>query len=175
MDHNAARSELPTIIRPATAADVPTIYKVMKDSFAEYVGLLDPPSGVERETEKDVTESLEHGGMLLAWRGETAAGTVRFQFNEGLMYVGRLGVLPEFRGLGIGSQLMEAIEQVARERGVGTVEIIVRQSLESNLTLYRKLGYGREKWTEHPKAGKVVYMYKDIGAEIQVNKESSEL
>ncbi|MFZ1684627.1 MAG: GNAT family N-acetyltransferase, partial [Candidatus Zixiibacteriota bacterium] len=103
-----------------------------------------------------------------------AAGTVRFQFKEGLMYVGRLGVLPEFRGLGIGTHLMEAVEQIARERGVGMVEIIVRQSLESNLTLYRKLGYGREKWTEHPKAGKVVYMYKDIEAETQGKKERGE-
>ncbi|MFZ1684774.1 MAG: hypothetical protein WAU88_11700, partial [Candidatus Zixiibacteriota bacterium] len=64
MDHNAARSESPTIIRPATAADVPAIYKVMKNAFAEYVGVLDPPSGVERETEFDVAESLEYGGML---------------------------------------------------------------------------------------------------------------
>jgi ribosomal protein S18 acetylase RimI-like enzyme len=174
MDRNEARSESPTIIRRATAADIPTIYKVMKGSFAEYVSVLDPPSGVERETEKDVAESLDLGGMLLAWRGETAVGTVRFQFRERLMYVGRLGVLPDHRGLGIGSKLMEAVEQIARQGGVGTIEIIVRQSLESNLILYRKLGYSREKWTEHPKAGEVVYMYKDLGAETEGNRESGE-
>jgi ribosomal protein S18 acetylase RimI-like enzyme len=128
---------------------------------------------VERETEKNVAESLGKGGMLLAWRGVTAVGTVRYELRPDVMYVERLGVLPEFRGLGIGSQLMEAVEQIARQRNILTVEIIVRQSLEGNLKLYRGLGYARERWVDHPKAGKAVYMYKDLSPLAGNHRESS--
>src|SRR6266542_2985978 len=48
-------------LREATEADVPTIFAVTRAAFGEYLGRLDPPSGVHRETLDSLREKLASG------------------------------------------------------------------------------------------------------------------
>jgi ribosomal protein S18 acetylase RimI-like enzyme len=55
-----------------------------------------------------------------------------------------IGVLPAFRGKGVGLALMQAALQGARRRGYARIELTVRAGNARAIALYEKLGFGRE-------------------------------
>ncbi len=57
------------------------------------------------------------------------------------LYVGRVSVLPAFRGRGVATALMAWCEQLALDRGLHEVRLGVRLGLVRNEVLYRRLGY----------------------------------
>jgi ribosomal protein S18 acetylase RimI-like enzyme len=142
-------------ITTATPDDAPLVYQIMKAAFAEYIGVLQPPSGVDLETVNDVVCAMREGGAVLAWMGEKAVGSARFAFHdEGhTCYVGRVSVLPEARGHGIASAMVTYIEGIARDEGCVAMEIMVRMILESNVHLYERIGYQIDEIFEHPQGG----------------------
>ncbi len=66
---------------------------------------------------------------------------------EGVAWISTVGVLPEFRGRGVGGSLMQACEaQIPVER----VRLCVRPSNEVAIRLYEKLGYTRiGEWSKY--------------------------
>lgn len=74
---------------------------------------------------------------FLALEGERPVGTVRIDLGKAGK-VGRLAVLADFRGRGIGTALMEACHAVARSRGLETVWCHAQVAAEP---FYRSLGY----------------------------------
>ena len=143
-------------ITNAAIDDAPLVYDIMQRAFAEYLGVLDPPSGVHSESLDDVIVALDQGGAILAWIGSEAVGSARYAFREDSCYIGRVSVLPQYRGQGIASAMMEYIEGIARAHGSGYMEISVRMVLESNINLYKRLGYTITGMFEHPKGGGMV-------------------
>lgn len=69
-------------ITNATLDDAPLVYDIMQRAFAEYFGVLEPPSGVHVETLDDVIVALDQGGAILAWIGSEAVGSARYAFRE---------------------------------------------------------------------------------------------
>ncbi|WP_192036346.1 GNAT family N-acetyltransferase [Halomonas sp. YLGW01] len=72
---------------------------------------------------------------VLAWRGTTALGTARL-LPDG--HIGRVAVLAEARGLGIGVALMQATIEAARQRGHARVELAAQLQA---LAFYERLGF----------------------------------
>ncbi|RCV54515.1 GNAT family N-acetyltransferase [Marinitenerispora sediminis] len=66
----------------------------------------------------------------------TGAGRLAVDGDEGLL--GRLAVLPEARGTGVGAALVRAIERRAAERGLRAVELHAQTHA---LDFYARLGY----------------------------------
>lgn len=143
-------------ITNATLDDAPLVYDIMQRAFAEYFGVLEPPSGVHVETLDDVIVALDQGGAILAWIGSEAVGSARYAFREDSCYIGRVSVLPLYRGQGIASAMMEYIEEIARAHGSRYMEISVRMALESNINLYKRIGYSVTDIYQHPKGGGMV-------------------
>jgi ribosomal protein S18 acetylase RimI-like enzyme len=59
-----------------------------------------------------------------------------------------MGLLPDYRGLGLGSRLMEITVEAARALGLEKVELVVYASNRSAINLYRKFGFeveGRQR------------------------------
>ena len=54
---------------------------------------------------------------LLAWQGDLAVGTARLLFDGEMGKIGRVCVLPQARGLGIGAGLIRASVAQFRQRG----------------------------------------------------------
>src|SRR5689334_21655475 len=63
----------------AMRSEAPLVLEIMKASFAEYQGVLDPPSGVDAETVSDVELAESEGGNLIAWDGANAVASARFR------------------------------------------------------------------------------------------------
>ncbi len=60
-----------------------------------------------------------------------------------------MGVRADFRGRGVGRQLLEATLDAARHRGLERVELIVRVSNVAAVRIYDRAGYDRECTIRH--------------------------
>jgi GNAT superfamily N-acetyltransferase len=112
----------------ATREDAARVHGITQAASAEYRGVLDPPSGVDRETLVDVERTLDDGGAVLAWIGDTAVGAVRFQHAADHLAVERLAVIPTARGQGIARALLAYLEDLARHSHRPEVRLGVRLS-----------------------------------------------
>jgi len=90
-------------LREAADQDAPILLVVMQAAFAQYLGRLDPPSGVHRETVDSVREKLKTGSAVIASVGGEVAGCVCYRAEGAHIYLGRLSVLPHYRRQGIGA------------------------------------------------------------------------
>jgi ribosomal protein S18 acetylase RimI-like enzyme len=135
----------------ATRKDAVRVHGITQAAYAEYRGVLDPPSGVDRETLADVARALDNGGALLAWIGDTAVGAVRFDHASDHLVVERLAVIPTARGQGIARILLAYIEDLARQAHLPEVRLGVRLSLPRNVDLYQRLGYTMHRVHPYPK------------------------
>jgi ribosomal protein S18 acetylase RimI-like enzyme len=70
---------------------------------------------------------------------------------EGVAWIATVGVLPEFRGRGIGSALLGACEERIR---VGRIRLCVRVSNDTAIRLYEQRGYLRVgEWSRYYQDG----------------------
>jgi ribosomal protein S18 acetylase RimI-like enzyme len=125
----------------ATREDAARVHGITQAAYAEYRGVLDPPSGVDRECVADVERALDEGGAVLAWIDDTAVGAVRFQHAADHLAVERLAVIPTARGQGIARALLAYLEDLARQSHRPEVRLGVRLSVPRNMELYQGLGY----------------------------------
>ena len=80
----------------------------------------------------------------MAWDGSEPVGHAHIAWKETALVVPEIGdvfVPAELRGRGIGTQLSEAAEQMARMRGHRQISISASIANERALRLYRRLGY----------------------------------
>ena len=118
--------------------------------FAEYRGVVIPPTEAESEALDAVIADVEAGVVLVAWRGGVAVGTARYELRPDCLYVRRVAVPPEYRGQGIADALMLHIEGLARSLGLDKVCLSTRRSLPRNLSFYLRLGYIITREEPHP-------------------------
>ena len=128
-------------IRPATAADVSAIVKTLQRAFAEYDGRLEPQPGALRETGATLRSRVVPHGAAVAVTGKDVIGCVLFERRGTEIYLGRLAVIPEWRGCGIARRLVDHVEHEARAAGAAAVTLNVRVALPENITLFLRLGY----------------------------------
>ncbi|WP_145949013.1 MULTISPECIES: GNAT family N-acetyltransferase [Paenibacillus] len=139
-------------IRIASMEEIELVHQTMMLAFEEYRGRLHPPSGALSEnTETILSKISEHGGgALLVWSGDKPVGSAQYFFRESFLYVGRLSVIPEARGQGLGKAIMKHFEKLAAQLRYSEIRLGVRLSLPENLRFYRKLGYEIAEEHEYP-------------------------
>ena len=127
------------------------MHAIMRAAFAELQGALPVNSGAHAESVADVLAVMMRGGAVLCFVDEVAVGCARYTLEEQHMYVGRVSVLPTHRRRGVASAMMHFLEQLAAELGKEAVRIGVRESLPSNVGLYKSLGYELVSSEPHPR------------------------
>jgi GNAT superfamily N-acetyltransferase len=140
-------------IRPATAADVPTILELIR-ALATYERAPNDVSATEDGLSKVLFAEKPAAEVLLAFENETAVGFAVF-FHNFSTWLGRPGlyledlfVRPEDRGKGYGRALLIHLAKVARDRGCGRMEWAVLDWNEPAIQFYRKLGAkSMDEWT----------------------------
>lgn len=154
-------------IREATDKDAEMVYGIVQAAFAEYRETLAVLPGALRETLEETKRSIADGRTLLAYHSSDAiaepVGTVRYEARPGHLYVGRLAVLPDWRGRGVGRMLMEYVERLAPTMGLTRIRLGTRESMPSNLAFYKQLGYEvveRDEDTRKPDV--VVWFEKEL-------------
>lgn len=114
----------------------------------KYIGVVEGPS-IE-STRKFVQDIIDGAGvqMLAVTPTDQVVGWCDIIRNshEGFRHVGRLGmgVLPAYRGQGLGKQLAIQTIWAARQVGIERIELEVFASNSAAIALYRTLGFVTE-------------------------------
>lgn len=139
-------------IRFATKEDVPTILAFIKE-LAVYEKLLDEVVATEALLEKYLFEEQKAEVIL----GDVAGKPVTFAlfFTNFSTFLGKPGlyledlyVKQEYRGYGLGKQMLAFLANLALERGYGRLEWWVLDWNEPSIAFYKQLGaIPMDEWT----------------------------
>ena len=117
------------MIRRATPADMAAVFEIRRVVFIEG---------------QNVPEELEHDGLdaealhLIAFANDRPVGTARLLIAEGVGKIGRVAVLAEHRGTGLGKAIMRAALDTLREEGVRKAKLA---SQTHAIGFYEALGF----------------------------------
>ena len=132
-------------IVPAQTADVGVILGMIK-ALAEYEQLTHEVTATEDDLRQSLFGPRPAGEVLLAYAGQTPVGFALF-FHNFSTFLGRHGlyledlfVVPEWRGKGVGKQLMAHVASIAESRNCGRMEWAVLDWNESAIAFYRRMG-----------------------------------
>ncbi len=89
----------------------------------------------------DFAASIEAGHLFVIEQSEKIAGFVVFYVQHDHVHLENVAVNPEFQQRGIGSRLIEFVEQQAKTAGLSRVELYTNAKMTENLALYPRLGY----------------------------------
>lgn len=128
-------------LHPATPADAATIALLVQTAFQEYENVLVPPSGARKENTASVLDKMSTGHWLIVESFGHPAGCVFYEVRDDYVYLGRLAVLPEFRGQGIADALPLAVEDAARAANILRVRLGTRLALPQMICMYERRGY----------------------------------
>ena len=124
------------------------VYTAIADEIKERIekgrldmGLLLEP--VDLEMLADPHRFIAGGGrVLLARVKDEIVGMVMLELQgEGVCEALKFGVKEEYREQGIGTALMEAVIDAARDAGQKTIVVTSNHKLKSALRIYEKLGF----------------------------------
>ncbi|MUT65262.1 GNAT family N-acetyltransferase [Paenibacillus sp. NEAU-GSW1] len=147
-----------TSLRTATNEEIPLVYTIMIQSFEQYRGKLNPPSGAFSETIDSITDKISRsGGAVLALAEGQAVGSAQYYRIDDYIYLGRVAVLPSHRCKGIAKAMVEHIESLTLNAGLSETRLEVRLSIPDNVSYYKKLQY--EVIEEHAYPAETDYWY----------------
>ena len=132
-------------IVPAQVADVPVILRMIK-ALAEYEQLTHEVIATEDDLRQSLFGPRPAGEVVLAYAGDTPIGFALF-FHNFSTFLGRHGlyledlfVVPEWRGRGVGKQLLAHVASIAESRSCGRMEWAVLDWNESAIAFYQRMG-----------------------------------
>ena len=132
-------------IVPAQATDVPVILAMIK-ALAEYEQLTHEVVATEEDLRQSLFGPRPAGEVLLAYSGDMPIGFALF-FHNFSTFLGRHGlyledlfVVPEWRGRGVGKQLLAHVASIAESRNCGRMEWAVLDWNESAIAFYQRMG-----------------------------------
>lgn len=136
-------------IRAAADGEEALLAELVRAAFAEYEGLLDPPSSAQIKSPERVRAEIADGGAFIAELDGQPAGCIFWHIYPDHVYLDRLSVLPQARQHGLGLGLIKAVEQRALERGRARVRLSVRLVLTKNRAYYERHGYRFYRFGAH--------------------------
>jgi GNAT superfamily N-acetyltransferase len=140
-----SNAPLPSTIRAANAADVPTICRLIR-GLADYERLTHELRFAEEQVAEYLFGPRPYAEVLLAEDEGQVVGFALFFFSFSTfvgkpgMYLEDLFVVPEYRGRGHGKALFQAVARVAVERGCGRMEWAALNWNEPAIEFYQSFG-----------------------------------
>ena len=159
------------MIRPATAADVPTIARLIR-ALVEYERLAHEVVLDEARLREHLFGPRPYAEVLLAEDPGQVVGFALFFHNYSTflakpgLYLEDLFVVPEQRGRGHGKALLTALARLAVERGCGRLEWAVLDWNAPSIDFYRALGaVPMDDWTTYRLTGGALAAVAQSGAQ----------
>lgn len=159
-----------TVLGPDDAGEVLTLQRAAYVTEAQAHGDLTLPPPRQSLSEL-VTELGRPDVLALGWRDDggrlLAAVRVTVLAAEGtagdgtVAELGRLSVVPDRQGQGLGSRLLAAVED-RLPTGVTEVRLFTGERSEANLRLYRRHGYAETHRTPTPAGYSLVHLVKAL-------------
>jgi GNAT superfamily N-acetyltransferase len=131
-------------IRLATPADLPSLASLLYDSFAEYKSFYtDEGFAATTPSSDQLRQRMNEGPVWIATRAEAALGTVSVVDRGDYLYIRGMAVLPEARGMGLGTLLLRTVEEFAITQGHKRLTLSTTPFLDQAIRLYERSGFRR--------------------------------
>jgi phosphinothricin acetyltransferase len=138
----------PGIVRPASVADAAAIARIYNQGIADRIATFETRLRDADEIAGQITTLPPNHAMLVAVAGETVigwAGYGTYRSRPCYRGVGEYSVYVDrqWRGHGVGGQLLEALIDAARERGCWKLLSRIFPTNEASIVLAERLGFRR--------------------------------
>lgn len=134
------------MVRRASPDDAPLIAQMLHDFNAEF----DVPTPGTEVLAKRVLAFIDNGAMTYLLGGNGPDGFAQISFrptvwaDASICYLEELYVVPDLRGRGIGRVIMNAVVDLAHERGAAGMEVVTGEDDTAARALYESLGFENE-------------------------------
>ena len=137
-------------LRRATFADCPTIAHILLAAF-ECFRPLYTEGGFSATTPgaETIAQRFDEGPSWLAFANTQAVGTVAAVMRDERLYVRSMAVMPSVRGCGVGSALLQAVEEYAATQTVRSLYLSTTPFLHEAMRLYERFGFQRTEEGPH--------------------------
>ncbi|MFX3634786.1 MAG: GNAT family N-acetyltransferase [Candidatus Pristimantibacillus sp.] len=148
------------VIEKATVADASEILALQKIAYISEAEIYNDYS-IEPliQTLESIEQLFKNHMILKAVTDNKIIGSVRAHVDNNISFIGKLMVHPEYRGLGIGKDLMNEIEKMSLTT---RYELFTGNKSVNNIRLYEKIGYRIFKTKEINESLSLVFMEKMI-------------
>jgi predicted N-acetyltransferase YhbS len=137
-------------LRAMEERDAAAVAALIRAAFAAQSVPTDPPPSALRVTGDDVAAHLRAGCGAVAEAHGALAGSALWAERDGGLYLGRLAVVPAWRGRGIARRLVAAAEEAARRMALPRVYLSTRLVLLDNRRLFTACGFVETSRESHP-------------------------
>jgi ribosomal protein S18 acetylase RimI-like enzyme len=146
-------------LRPAAAADVPSLTELVGAAYARYIPRL---GGLPRPMTDDYAEVVRTHRVIVAERGDKILGLVVLGVGDEGFFVDNVAVDPSHQRIGVGKALLEHAEHAARKAGFDSIYLYTHELMVENLALYSRIGYVEYDRRLSGEA-RIVYLRKKLG------------
>ena len=117
----------------------------MTDVASRWYGRPASPEEVEQALVDEPYDDLRgpSGALFVALEGTHGIGCAGVRFAARYAELTKFSTLPDHRGRGVGSLLLQAIEGACRARAIDTLRLDTRAALHEACALYERAGFER--------------------------------
>ncbi|PDV87293.1 GNAT family N-acetyltransferase [Rhizobium sp. H4] len=119
-------------------------------AFASMNGRIDPPSSALKLTTESLAEKAGTEIGHVAIEDEKLIGCLFLRPEADCLYVGKLAVLPEAQGRGLGKRLLATAEATAVALGLAALRLETRIELTENHAVFGAWGFSTTAEKAHP-------------------------
>ncbi len=125
-------------IRHAEPTDLDSIRACAEAAYTRYVERIGrKPAPMVA----DFAAAMAQGQLQVIETEDGIAGFVVFYARGDHLHLENVAVDPAYQGRGLGSRLVEHVEDSARRQGLPRIELYTNAKMSENLALYPRLGY----------------------------------
>lgn len=125
--------------RKATPVALGEAERILRAAFTPYIRRLGREIAANHYA--FLPAAIERGDVYFAIDGDEIVGVAATERRDGGIHIDRLGVDPARQGIGLGSFLLQRIEEVARSGGLRGLSLETAEMAEDNIRLYRRHGF----------------------------------
>ncbi|MFG6401023.1 GNAT family N-acetyltransferase [Microbacterium sp. P04] len=131
--------------RPGSAIADSLVSAYLTDVASRWHGRAATPGEVAAALRDEPYDDLngDTGVFFIATSGGRAIACAGARFVHGVAELTKVFTLPSHRGKGAGGELLRAVEQACRDRGISTLRLDTRAQLKEACALYERLGFAR--------------------------------
>ena len=129
-------------LRGAKTSEIERVRAIERASATRFLGTARAALAEDEPTDAaTLAARIASGGLLVAEEGGEAVAFVMFREVEGCAYVEQIDVAPSHERRGIGARLIEAVADLARERGWPALTLSTFKDVPFNAPYYLRLGF----------------------------------
>ncbi|WP_316861547.1 GNAT family N-acetyltransferase [uncultured Cohaesibacter sp.] len=121
---------------------------LIRRAFAYMDGRIDPPSSMHRLTVEDIARQCKTGEVWAL--GNPPEACIFLTPKSDCLYLGKMSVVEEARGRGLGRGLITLATERARAMGFPCLELQTRIELVDNHRIFEAMGFEKCGETAHP-------------------------